>query len=226
MFTFDLSRAALLVIDMQNDFGAATGMFDAAGVDLAPIRAVVPSIAAVLGAVRAAGLPVVFIKMGFLPDLSDAGPAMGPNRIKHRPMRAGEPSASGHGRVLVRGDWGTQIIAELAPRPGEHEVWKSRFSGFFGTDLDELLKAQGIDSLLVTGCTTSVCVDATVRDAMYRDYRCLIVEDCVAEPIAHDAPRSNHEASLLTIQSLFGWVSTSEEFVKAFAPPPSAAAAK
>lgn len=215
-FNLHPERTALLVIDMQNDFGAEHGMFAAAGIDIDPIRQVIAPIARTCTAAREAGVPVIFIKMGFAEDLSDAGPPDGPNLVKHKPLRAGEPaSANKAGRVLVRGGWGTEIIPELAPHPGDREIWKTRYSGFFQTDLDQMLKRLGRNTLVVTGCTTSVCVDATLRDAMYRDYRCLILEDCVAEPIAHDAQRSNHEASLLVFELLFAWIGRSVDFIAA-----------
>jgi ureidoacrylate peracid hydrolase len=214
-FSFESARTALLVVDMQNDFASEGGMFAGSGGNIATNRAIMPAIAATLEAVRNSRIPVVYIKMGYAPDLSDAGGPEAPNRIKHRRMRVGEESASGKGRILVRGDWGTEIVDELAPTPGETEIWKTRYSGFFGTTLDQHLQQIGVDSLIVTGCTTSVCVDSTVRDAMFRDYRCLILEDCVAEPIARNASRTNHEASLLTFELLLGWVGNSRELVAA-----------
>ena len=76
-------------------------------------------------------------------------------------------------------------------------------------------RRRAINNLIFTGCTTSVCVDSTIRDAMFRDYRCVLLADCTGEPIGGDLARSNHEASLLTIQTLFGWVSSSEWFLSA-----------
>src|SRR4029079_16644389 len=105
-----------------------------------------------------------------------------------------------------------KIVDELTPRRGDHVVPKHRFSGFFGTDLDALLRGLGVDTLIFTGCTTSVCVDSTVRDAFFRDYRCIVLEDCVAEPLGSDTTPSNHEATLLTIEKLFGWISNSAAF--------------
>jgi ureidoacrylate peracid hydrolase len=96
-------------------------------------------------------------------------------------------------------------------------IYKTRFSGFFKTDLHERLTALGIEDLIVTGCTTSICVDSTVRDAMFRDYRCVLLSDCMSEPIGAGFSRSNHEASLLAVETLLGWVSDSERFVSAFA---------
>lgn len=213
-------RCAVLVVDMQNDFGARGGMFDRAGIDIAPIERAVEPTARVLEAARAAGLPVVYLAMQFRPDLSDAGPPGAPNRVKHAPLGLGREvpaPGGGAGRVLVEGTWNTAILPRLAPKPGEVVVPKQRYSGFFETDLDRTLRDRGVDTLIVTGCTTSVCVESTVRDAMFRDYRCVVLEDCTGEPIGADLPRSNHEASLLAIQLLFGWVSDAGRFVEALA---------
>jgi ureidoacrylate peracid hydrolase len=119
--------------------------------------------------------------------------------------------------MLIRDTWNTDIVPELEPGSGDIVIYKNRFSGFFETELDDVLRRRGTKYLIVTGCTTSVCVESTVRDAMFRDYSCVLLEDCMGEPIGNDLPRSNHEASLLTMQTLFGWVSDSEEFLKALA---------
>ena len=94
-------------------------------------------------------------------------------------------------------------------------MYKTRFSGFYETDLDARLKQARAKYLIVTGCTTSICVDSTVRDAMFRDYLCVVLSDCVSEPIGQKSPRSNHEASLLTFEVLLGWVSDSDRFLRA-----------
>jgi ureidoacrylate peracid hydrolase len=107
----------------------------------------------------------------------------------------------------VRDSWNTQILDAPTPEPGDHVVSKHRYSGFFETELDDVLQGLGVDYLPVTGCTTSVCVESTVRDAMFRDYSCIVLEDCTAEPIGAGLSRTNHEASLLVIETLFGWVS-------------------
>ena len=221
--TIDLSKTAVLVIDMQNDFGAKGGMFERAGIDISGIRAVVPNVRAALTAARSASLPIFYLKMAFKPDLSDAGPVTAPNLLKHAPLHVGDVIKAPNGvpsRILIRDTWNTDIISELTPQPEDTIVYKSRFSGFYRTELDDLLKRRGIETLIVTGCTTSVCVDSTVRDAMFRDYRCIVLEDCTAEPIAAKAPRSNHEASLLTLQILFGWISDSRKLASALSHAP------
>src|SRR5207244_5323110 len=97
----------------------------------------------------------------------------------------------------------TEIHDALAPEPGDRIVSKHRYSGFFETELDGVLRGLGATHLLVTGCTTSICVESTVRDAMFRDYSCIVLEDCTAEPIGAELSRTNHEASLLVIETLF-----------------------
>ena len=223
----DITKTAVIVVDMQNDFGSKGGMFDHAGLDISMIQRAVGPTAKVLSSARQAGLKIVFLKMGFHPDLSDLGAADSPNRMRHLRLGVGETVHAPDGtesRILIRDSWNTDIVPELKPQAGESVLYKHRFSGFYQTDLDEILKNLGIKYLIVTGCTTSVCVESTVRDAMFRDYSCVLLADCMGEPIGYGLPRSNHEASLLVIQTLFGWVSDSNEFIKTLDAQPSAAA--
>ena len=215
-FDLDLSHAAVIVVDMQNDFGSPGGMFDRAGFDIAPIRATVAPTARVVSAARHAGIPIVYLKMAFRPDLSDLGPNQAANCQRHLFMGVGEPVEApdgSHSRVLVRDTWNTEIIDDLAPAVGDHLVYKHRFSGFFQTELERLLRSLGVRDIVFTGCTTSVCVESTLRDAMFRDFRCLLLADCTAEPLGAAADRSNHDASVLVIEALFGWTTTSTEFL-------------
>ncbi len=220
----DPRRTAVIVVDMQNDFGAEGGMFARAGIDISGIRAAVAPTARVLAEARRAEMPVIYLKMGFADDLSDAGGPEAPNRVRHLAVfGVGRQviAPDGHeSRVLIRGTWNTDILPELAPQPGDRIVDKHRFSGFFETELDAVLKGMGVESLVFTGCTTSVCVESTLRAAFFRDYRCLLLEDCCAEPIGDGLPRSNHEATLLLVELLFGWVSDSAALVRALAEQP------
>jgi ureidoacrylate peracid hydrolase len=154
----------------------------------------------------------VYLKMGFHPDLSDAGAPDSPNWLKHIPLGLGDEVSAPNGatsRILIRDTWNTDIVDELAPELDDTVMYKHRFSGFFETPLDEVLRAAGITTLVFVGATTSVCVESTARDAMFRDYHCLLVEDCMAEPIGAEPPRSNHDASLLVLQVLFGSITDS-----------------
>jgi ureidoacrylate peracid hydrolase len=214
------SKTAVIVVDMQNDFGSKGGMFDRAGLDISMIQATVRPTSKVLVAARSAGIPIVYLKMGFRPDLSDLGDSESPNRTRHLHFGVGQTISAPdgtQGRMLIRDTWNTDIMTELKPENGDIILYKNRFSGFFGTELDDVLKRRGTKYLIVTGCTTSVCVESTVRDAMFRDYSCVLLEDCMGEPIGNGLPRSNHEASLLTMQTLFGWVSKSTDVLKCLA---------
>lgn len=154
--------------------------------------------------------------MGFDPDLADAGHPTSPTWLKHLPLGVGAAMTAPDGepsRVLIRGCWNTDVIPALSPQPGDVVVDKTRYSGFYRTELEEVLRHRGVQRLLVVGATTSVCVESTVRDAMFRDYHCLVVADATAEPIAADAPRSNHEASLFTLELLFAHVATTADLV-------------
>jgi ureidoacrylate peracid hydrolase len=217
----DTAQTAVLVVDMQNDFGATGGMFDRAGIDISGIRKAIAPTAEVISAARKAGVPIVYLKMAFHADLSDLGAADSVNRVRHlQIMHVGKevPAPDGRGsRILIRDTWNSDILPELKPHSADLVVYKSRFSGFYRTDLDERLRAIRVKHLVVTGCTTSICVESTVRDAMFRDYQCVLLSDCMSEPIGGNLARSNHDASLLTVQTLFGWVSDSARFLRALA---------
>ena len=204
----DPAHTALIVVDMQNAFGSAGGMFDKAGVPIGSIQAAVAPTVRAVEAARHAGMHIVYLKMGFLSDLSDLGAEDVPNGFLflHLGVKDG---------VLERDTWGTDILDELKPDPEDAVLYKTRFSGFYKTELDELLKSWNAKHLIVTGCTTSICVESTVRDAFFRDYHCIVLEDCTAEPMGLDLTRSNHEASTLLFERIFASVSSSNDFIHA-----------
>ena len=216
--SLDLAKTVMMVVDMQNGFGSKGGMFDRDGFDLSIIQRAVPPTARVLAAARKARLKIVYLKMGFKPDLSDMGVAGCPNWISNSADHVGTtvrlPNGK-EGRILVRDTWNTDIVDELKPEPADLVVYKHRFSGFFETNLDANLKRLGTRYIIFTGCTTSICVESTIRDAMYREYCPVLLADCSGEVLGCDLPRTNHDASLLLIEKQFGWVSSSEEFIKA-----------
>ena len=215
--TIDTAATAVIVVDMQNDFGSKGGMFERAGIDISGIQKAVPPTARVLESARQAGITVVYLKMAYQPDLSDLGAADSVNRVRHLQLGVGQHVTAPNGaasRVLVRDTWNSDIVDELKPHADDIVLYKTRFSGFYKTDLDERLRALGVKHLLITGCTTSICVESTVRDAMFRDYLCVLLTDCMSEPIGNQLARSNHEASLLSTEVLLGWVSESHQFLK------------
>jgi ureidoacrylate peracid hydrolase len=213
--TIDAARTAVIVVDMQNDFGSPGGMFDRAGLDISMIQKAVGPTAQVLASARAVGIKIVYLKAAFRPDLSDLGGPDSPSRMFipgiGQTVRAPDGTES---RILIRDTWNTDIVPELEPQRDDLIIYKHRFSGFYQTDLDATLKQMGVKYLIITGCTTSVCVESTVRDAMFRDYLCVLLADCMAEVVGQELPRSNHEATLWLVQGRFGWVSDSEELIK------------
>lgn len=214
----DSAHTAVIVVDMQNDFGAKGGMFERAGIDISGIRKAVAPTARALTAARTAGLRVIYLRMGYRPDLSDLGAPDSVNRARHMRLKVGERVRAPDGsdsRILVRDTWNTAIVDELKPAADDLVLWKTRFSGFYQTSLHEELQRFNCRHLVVTGCTTSICVESTVRDAMFRDYLPVLLSDCMSEPIGDGLARSNHEASLLSTEVLLGWVSDSERFIRA-----------
>ena len=217
-FGLDPQRTAVIVVDIQNDFASEGGLMARMGTDISQIQAAVAPIGRVLKAARNAGSKVVYLKMEFRPDLSDLGPPDSANALRHRYAGVGQSFAApngSEGRLLVKDTWNTAIVDELRPEPSDIVVSKQRFSGFYNTELDTILKTLGVRSLVFTGCTTSVCVESTLRDACFRDYRCLLLADCTAEPIGAQFSRTNHEATLLVTEQLFGWVAQSAAFLQA-----------
>ncbi|HEV7622624.1 MAG TPA: isochorismatase family cysteine hydrolase, partial [Amnibacterium sp.] len=142
-----VERTAVLVVDMQNDFGDARGMFGRAGVDVSGITAAVEPTARVLQEARRVGVRIVYLKMGFLPDLSDLGGPESPNRIVHERLGVGDEMIAPDGttsRILIRDTWNTDILPPLSPMPDDEVIYKSRYSGFYRTGLEASLRAHDI----------------------------------------------------------------------------------
>lgn len=175
--TFEPATTALLVIDMQRDFCSPGGYAHQAGIDIAPMQAVVGQVQRLLAAARAAGLRVVHTREGHLPDLSDCPPAK-----LARSVVAGAPIGSPGplGRLLVRGEQGHDFVDALRPLPGEEVIDKPGYGAFHLTRLGSLLTRHGVQRLILCGLTTEVCVHSTLREAVDRGYVCTTVGDATA----------------------------------------------
>lgn len=208
-FAFDRARCAVLIIDMQRDFLEPGGFGEALGNDVSLLRRTIAPNRRLLAAWRAAGLPVIHTREGHRPDLADLPPS---KRICGRGrITIGE--AGPMGRLLVRGEPGHDIIDELAPAPGEPVIDKPGKGAFHATDLHAILQNRGIAQLVVTGVTTEVCVNTTVREANDRGYDCLVLEDCVGSYFP-----AFQEAGLAMIRAqggIFGWVGQSADVIAA-----------
>ncbi|MBX9909996.1 MAG: cysteine hydrolase [Beijerinckiaceae bacterium] len=205
----DFARTALVIIDMQRDFLEPGGFGAALGNDVSLLMKAVGPCKAMLVGARSAGLLVIHTREGHRPDLSDAPPAK---------VQRGDPAkrigaAGPMGRILIRGQAGHDIIADLAPLPDEPVIDKPGKGAFYQTDLDLMLRNRGIETLLVAGVTTEVCVHTTVREANDRGYRCLVLADACASYFPEF-----HEVGLRMIAAqggIFGWVSTTGDVLAA-----------
>jgi nicotinamidase-related amidase len=205
---FSPPSTALLVIDMQRDFLHPNGYAARAGLDGARLRAAIGPLGKVLDAARAARLTVIHTREGHLPDLSDCPPAK-----LERSQRAGAAIGTKGplGRFLIRGEYGHDFVDELRPRATETVIDKPGYSAFSRTALQQNLEARRIDTLIITGVTTEVCVSSTLRDAVDRGYRCLTVGDACAS-----SDPDLHRAALAMIGvegGIFGALTTSRELI-------------
>lgn len=208
-------RLALIVIDMQKDFCAPGGYIDSQGVDLSPARATIEPIQRVLAAFRALpGTLVVHTREGHRPELVDL-PAN--KQWRSEQVCPGIGNEGPLGRILVRGEPGWEIIPELAPASGEIIIDKPGKGAFYATDLEHVLRLQGITHLVVAGLTTDVCVHTTIRDANDRGFETLILRDCTA------ATETRHRDAIFTMTEmqggLFGATATSDQLLAALSNP-------
>ena len=199
----DITRSALIVVDMQNDFVHPEGAFaerakenPAAKIDMELLASPIPEIGRLAEAFRDAGQPVVYIAHVVKPDYSDA--AFPYWRTKR----------SGNRTFIVEDTWGAQIVDDLAPKEGEHLVVKKGYGGFANTPLDTILRNMGVNTCVVTGVTTAVCVSTTVRGGVEQNYRMILVSDATAE-----TQKEFHEAELKTMARVFAEVKTTDEVI-------------
>jgi len=209
-FEMDKDKTALLIIDMQRDFCAVGGFGEMLGNDISATRDIIEPTKKILQKARENEMMVIHTREGHRPDLSDCPPS----KLKRsRRQGAGIGDEGPMGRVLIRGEYGHDIVDELQPIDGEPVIDKPGKGAFYETDLDLILKNNGIESLIVAGVTTHVCVQTTIREANDRGYECLLLEDCSA---AFDI--KDHEASIRMIHqqgAIFGWTTTSDKVLNA-----------
>jgi nicotinamidase-related amidase len=202
-------HCALVIIDMQRDFMEPGGFGDALGNDVGLLRSCIQPLSELLGAARGAGMLIVHTREGHRPDLADLPPA----KKARGNFTMGIGDVGPMGRILIRGEAGHDIIAELYPVPGEPVVDKPGKGAFHATDLEKILANRGITQLLVCGVTTEVCVSTTVREANDRGFNCLVVEDCCASyfPEFH----ASALAMIVAQGGIFGWVAQSATLIEA-----------
>lgn len=208
----DVQRSAVIVVDMQHAFCSKEGMFDKIGwLDEEKVQKVINADKRVIEAARNAGMKLIYLRMAYRPDYSNAGGPESPNYWKEVGMVKMRENPEWHGDFVTKGTWDWEIIDELEPEEEDIIVDKNRYSGFSNTELDSILQTFNIKYLIFTGIATNVCVESTLRDAYFAEYFPILVKDACGNA----GPDYTQDATVWNVRELFGWVTTSKDFSKA-----------
>jgi ureidoacrylate peracid hydrolase len=202
-------ETAIIVIDMQNAYASKNGYVDLAGFDISGAAGTIGKIDTVLKAARKAGIQVVYLQNGWDPDYVEAGTELSPNYHKSNALKTMRRDPNLKGQLLARGGWDYEIVDALTPQPGDIRVHKTRYSAFFNSQLDSILRARGIRNLVFVGIATNVCVESTLRDGFHLEYFGVMLEDATH----HLGPEFLQKATVYNVETFFGWVSTVEDFL-------------
>jgi ureidoacrylate peracid hydrolase len=202
-------RAAVVTVDVQNDFCHEQGFLGKLGAPMHLIQAMVPRLAGFLDAARAHAVPVIHVISHH--DEQYASPVVTEQKLRHGlPMELdGRPRRDAP--YCLKGTWGAELYG-IDARPGEEIVVKHRYSGFHNTSLDLVLRSRGIQTVVLTGVATNVCVESTGRDVYMHDYYLVFVSDGTAT-----TSQAAHDATLANIDQFFGQVATADAIAAAWA---------
>jgi ureidoacrylate peracid hydrolase len=216
----EVSKTALIVVDMQNAYASPKGYLDVAGFDISGAAAAIEKIAVAVKAARAAGIQVIFLQNGWDKDYVEAGGPGSPNWHKSNALKTMRKRPELMGTMLAKGGWDYAIVDALTPQPGDVVIPKPRYSVFFNTNIDSFLRSRGIRNLVFTGIATNVCVESSLRDAYHLEYFGVVLADAT-----HQAgPEFAQKAALYNIETFFGWVSTVADFCGTISQAPVTAA--
>lgn len=206
--TLRASETALIVVDMQNAYATKGGYLDLAGFDVSGAEPAIARIGETIAIARKAGLQVVFFQNGWDRDYVEAGGPGSPNWHKSNALKTMRKRPELQGTLLAKGGWDYALVDALQPQPGDLVVPKPRYSAFFNTALDSMLRARGIRTLVFTGIATNVCVESTLRDGFFLEYFGILLH----EATHHAGPAYIQDATLFNVETFFGWVASVEDF--------------
>lgn len=210
--TLAVEETAVVVVDMQNAYASPGGYLDLAGFDISGAKAAIDQCAETVDIARAAGVQVIFFQNGWDGDYVEAGGPGSPNWHKSNALKTMRRKPELAGTLLAKGGWDYELVDALKPQPGDIRVPKPRYSGFFNSQFDSILRARGIRNLVFCGIATNVCVESTLRDGFHLEYFGIVLEDAT-----HQAgPDFAQKAAIYNIETFFGWVSSVADFRRAF----------
>ena len=207
----DLLKTAIIVVDMQNAFVRKGGYFDLFGIDVSVTEKIIEPCRNIISKARVRGAKIVYFQMAYSPDLSDTGPKDSPASYKSQSLIQIRQHPELKDKFCISGSWGAEIIEELKPEPEDIVIKKQKYDGFIGTNLDIILRTHQIKYLIFIGVATNVCVESTLRHAFFLDYFPILVSDAVSQK----GSDLIQEATIWNTQSIFGWVTTSENILQA-----------
>jgi ureidoacrylate peracid hydrolase len=208
----DLSRTAVIAVDMQNAFMSKDGFFDLMGYDISGANGVIQKGNTLIQAAREAGAQIIFLKFSYDPDYGTSGGPESPNWYKDLALVTMRDRPECRGKFLTIGGWDEEICDGIGVKNGDIFVRKQRYSGFQGTNLDLALKTHGIKYCLYLGVATNVCVASTLYDGYFLGYWPLLVTDAVN----HSGPTFNRDSAFWMVETNYGWLTTTDDLLAAF----------
>ncbi|MFT3996262.1 MAG: pyrimidine utilization protein B [Asticcacaulis sp.] len=208
---FKAAETAVIVIDMQNAYASLGGYVDLAGFDISGAQSTIENISRTLTAARQAGIQVVYLQNGWDQDYVEAGTPLSPNWHKSNALKTMRRNPNLKGQLLARGTWDYDIVDALMPQEGDIRVHKPRYSAFFNSQLDTILRSRGIRNLVFVGIATNVCVESTLRDGFHLEYFGVMLEDATHQL----GPDFIQKATVYNVETFFGWVARVDDFCNA-----------
>jgi ureidoacrylate peracid hydrolase len=209
----DVSRTAVIVVDMQNAFVSPGGYFDLTGRDISATKRIIKPCVEIVNTARQKGIEIIYLQMAYSPDLTDDVKKDSPAWSKSKGLAFISQHPELKDKFQVAGTWGGSIIKELEPQPTDVVVSKQKYDGFIGTNLDTVLRTGHTRYLLFIGTATNICVESTLRHAFSLEYFPILVSDATSQI----GPVTMKDATIANVRSNFGWVTTTEKLLKALA---------